>query len=154
VKLREDSALEVKAYLGSPGILDLPGRDRGRLESWSKWSFPYQSSGGDDRVSAGWVIIGKRPCSSWFPLAGGEGGCTVELTQADANGRAWWSVGLEAPGPGGLLHEALEAAAEVVSAQPPPARLGLASSRSYAQWLSQWPGPASGAHPPGALYRR
>ena len=103
MKRREDSALEVKAYLGSPGILDLPGRDRGRLESWSNWSFPYQSSGGDDRVSAGWVIIGKRRCSSWFPLADGEGGCTVELTQADANGRAWWSAGLEATGPGGCM---------------------------------------------------
>ena len=48
----------------------------------------------------------------------------------------------------------LEAAAEVVFAQPPLARLGLASSRSYAQWPSQWPGPASGDHPPGPLYRR
>jgi hypothetical protein len=153
VKLRDDSALEVKAYLGSPGILNLPGRDRGRLESWSKWSFPYQAPGEDDRAPAGWVIIGKRRYSSWFPLADGKGGCTVELTETDAYGRAWWSVGFEATGPAGLLREALEGAAEVVFAQPPPARLGLASSRSYAQWLSQWPGPTSGGHPPGPLYR-
>jgi hypothetical protein len=138
VKLRDDSALEVKAYLGSPGILDLPGRNRGQLESWSKWSFPYRSCVVDDRAPAGWVAIGKRRCSSWFPLAGGKGGCTVELTETSAYGRAWWSVGFEATGPAGLLREALEGAAEVVFAQPPPARLDLASSRSYARWLNQF----------------
>ncbi|HLN68921.1 MAG TPA: hypothetical protein VK280_16835, partial [Streptosporangiaceae bacterium] len=39
VKLRDGSALDVKSYLGSPGVLDLPGGGRGRLESWRKWSF-------------------------------------------------------------------------------------------------------------------
>jgi hypothetical protein len=40
VKVRGGVALEVKVYRGSPGILDLPGRARGRMESWQKWSFP------------------------------------------------------------------------------------------------------------------
>ena len=34
VKVRGGAALEVKVYRGSPGILDLPGRARGCMESW------------------------------------------------------------------------------------------------------------------------
>ena len=36
VKVRGGGALEVKAYRGSPGILEVPGRARGRMESWQK----------------------------------------------------------------------------------------------------------------------
>src|SRR5271165_3552195 len=36
VKVREGSALEVKAYHGSPGILEVPGRARRLPESWQK----------------------------------------------------------------------------------------------------------------------
>jgi hypothetical protein len=139
VKLRDDSALEVKAYLGSRGILGLPGHHRGRLQSWRKWSFPCWSPGRADAAPAGWVTVRKRRCKSWVPLVGGQAGCTVELTQNDAGDRPWWSVGFEATGPAGLRRQALERAAEVVFTQPPPARLSLDSSRSYAQWLGQWP---------------
>jgi len=41
VKIRGGVALDVKVYRGSPGILDLPGRARGRMESWQKRSFPF-----------------------------------------------------------------------------------------------------------------
>ena len=41
VKVRGGGALEVKAYRGSPGILEVAGRARGRLEAWHKWSFPF-----------------------------------------------------------------------------------------------------------------
>ncbi len=34
VKVRGGSALEVKAYRGSPGILEVAGRARGRMQSW------------------------------------------------------------------------------------------------------------------------
>ena len=40
VKLRAGAALEVKEYQGSPGLLDMAGCARGRMESWQKWSFP------------------------------------------------------------------------------------------------------------------
>jgi hypothetical protein len=36
VKIRGGRALEVKAYRGSPGILEVAGRARGRMESWQK----------------------------------------------------------------------------------------------------------------------
>ena len=40
VKLRHGRALEAKVYRGSPRMLDVVGRARGRLESWDKCSFP------------------------------------------------------------------------------------------------------------------
>jgi hypothetical protein len=46
VKIRGDRALEVKLYRGSPGMLEVAGRARGRLESWQKWSFPIRPAGG------------------------------------------------------------------------------------------------------------
>jgi hypothetical protein len=42
VKIRGGGALEVKAYRGSPGILEVPGRARDRIETWHKWSFPVR----------------------------------------------------------------------------------------------------------------
>ena len=42
VKVRGGGALEVKAHRGSPGILEVAGRARGRMESWQKWSFSLQ----------------------------------------------------------------------------------------------------------------
>jgi hypothetical protein len=60
VKIRRGSALEVKSYLGSPGILQVPGRARGLMEGWQKWSFPLglpsQGRGGQ----AGWRKVRKR----------------------------------------------------------------------------------------------
>jgi hypothetical protein len=50
VKVRGGRALEVKAYRGSPGILEATGRARGRLEAWHKWSFPA-SPPGPNRVT-------------------------------------------------------------------------------------------------------
>ena len=39
VKVRAGRALEVKAFRGSAGILDFPGRARGLMQYWQKWSF-------------------------------------------------------------------------------------------------------------------
>jgi hypothetical protein len=36
VKVRGGGALDVKVYRGSPGILEVAGRARGRLQSWQK----------------------------------------------------------------------------------------------------------------------
>jgi len=58
VKVRGGSALEVKVYRGSPGILEVPGRARGRMQSWQKWSFPFSL---DSRGRCG---VCDRPASS------------------------------------------------------------------------------------------
>ena len=53
VKVRGGGALEVKAYGGNPGILEVPGRARGRMEAWQKWSFPFSPLRGDSAGPAG-----------------------------------------------------------------------------------------------------
>jgi hypothetical protein len=152
VKVRERRALEIKAYHGSPGLLEVPGRARGRLESWQKWSFPCAPVGQDSGDPASWRTVRKRRRISRFPLVGrpartrvpgsGEAGCAVELAEFHALGEDWWTLGFEATGPADVLRGQLEAAAALVFAQAPPAgmELGMDDSMSYAQWLRGQPG--------------
>ena len=152
VKLRAGAALEVKAYQGSPGILDMAGRARGRMESWRKWSFPFGSPSPGGRDPAGWRLIRKTRRISRFSLASGpiqvsgqelgeEAGCAVELTEVLTRGEAWWTLGFESVGPPHLLRSQLEATAALVFAEPLPVEVepGLNDSSSYAEWLLQWP---------------
>jgi hypothetical protein len=152
VKLRDVRALDVKSYLGSPGILDLPGGGRGRLESWRKWSFPTGLPGRSGADPPGWVVVGKSRRGSWFSLAGrqdptrvrpsaGPAGCMVELTEVWVRGEAWWTVGFEATGAERLLRGAVEHAAGLVFAQalPPGVQFSPDNSQSYAHWLGQRP---------------
>jgi len=152
VKVRGGRALEVKAFLGSPGILDLPGRARGRMQYWQKWSFPFRSLSPDVGEADGWGRVGKQRRIIRFSLTGGriacagesadEAQCAVELTELRMQHQDWWSIGLEATGPAGLLRAALEAAAALVFTQAPPSgvKLRLADSMSYAEWLRALPG--------------
>jgi hypothetical protein len=137
VKVRAGSALEVKAYQGSPGVLKAAGRALGRMESWQKWSFPCDRLGREDADPVGWMPVRKRRRVSRFSLVGGETGCAVELTEVRARGQDWWSLGLEATGPDEVRHSELEAAAALVFARPPPdlAEFGLHDSLSYAAWI-------------------
>jgi len=152
VKVRGGRALEVKVYRGSPGLLEVSERTRGRLESWQKWSFPHGLADLDGRDPAGWRPVSKQRRISRFSLAGrlvrasdrglGEGpSCAVELTDIHARGEAWWTLGFEATGPTSMLRSELKAAAALVFAVPLPGglELGVDDSRSYAQWLCQRP---------------
>ena len=153
VKVRAGQALEVKVYHGSPGTLAVAGRARGRLQSWQKWSFPFSPPGSGGGEPPGWRLVGKRRRISGFssasgPIAAPAAGrgqrprCEVELTEIRASGQDWWTLGLEATGPAGLLRSELEVTAALVFAQALPGGLqpGLDESRSYAQWLGQRPG--------------
>ena len=95
VKIRGGGALEVKAYRGSPGILEVAGRARGRMESWQKWSFPFSPPSPGSSGPAGWRPVRKRRRISRFSLASGpvvapavglsrQLGCEVELTEVYA----------------------------------------------------------------------
>jgi len=156
VKVRAEEALEVKAYHGSPGILDIPGRARGRIQSWQKWSFPLSSPTRDGGNLPGWALIRKRRRIARFRLASGRvvtadpplatgPECAVELTEFGAGGRTWWSVGFEATGPADLLHSALQATAILVFGQalPGPVELSMDCCQSYAQWLARHREPAA-----------
>src|SRR5215472_16192366 len=68
VKLRDGGTLDVKSYLGSPGIIDLPCHGQGRLESWRKWSFPYrQALGGEGPGPRGRAPRPKERAPRLFP---------------------------------------------------------------------------------------
>jgi hypothetical protein len=148
VKIRGGRALEVKAYRGSPGTLEVAGRARGRMESWQKWSFPFSPPRQDSGDPAGWRPVAKRRRISRFSLASGpvtvpvpgpgqEPRCDVELTEMRTAGQDWWTLGFEATGPADLLRSELEATAALVFAQAMPGGVepGTDESRSYAEWL-------------------
>jgi hypothetical protein len=150
VKVRGGVALEVKVYRGSPGILDLPGRVRGRLQSWQKWSFPVSPYRRDSGDLVGWRPVRKRRRISRFALAsehvvtqaagpGQQPRCAVELTEVRIPGQDWWTLGLEATGSDDVLRSALQATAALVFAQAMPGsvELSLDESRSYLEWLCQ-----------------
>ena len=79
VKIRAGAALEVKVFRGSPGILDVAGRARGRLEHWRKSSFSFSPpsldslDSPDSGAPAGWRLVGKRRRISRFALGQSEG---------------------------------------------------------------------------------
>jgi hypothetical protein len=156
VKVRGGGALEVKAYRGSPGMLEVAGRARGRMESWEKWSFPFRPPSGDSGDPPGWRPVRKKRRISRFSLAsqrivtraeglGQQPWCEVELTEVRMGGQDWWTLGFEATGPADLLRSELQATAELVFAQALPGGVepGPDKSRSYAQWLGLRPGAGS-----------
>jgi hypothetical protein len=150
VKVRAGRALEVKVCHGEAGLLEVPGRARGRLQAWQKWSIPIGPVGQDGTDVGGWTVIRKSRRISRFRLADGritaavggraaEPGCAVELTEIFTLGEAWWSLGFEATGPADLLRGALEGTAGLIFARalPGSADLGLDDCRSYAEWVSR-----------------
>ena len=152
VKVRGGAALEVKAYRGSPGILDVPGRARGYLVSWQKWSFPVSPLSQDGAEPAGWRPVLKGRRISHFSLTSEqiaargprlipEPRCEVELTEVRTLGQYWWTLGFEATGPADLLRSELEGIAATVFSEALPGGMepGPDQSRSYAEWLGQMP---------------
>ena len=153
VKVRGGSALEVKVYRGSPEVLNLPGRARGRMEYWQKWSFPCSPLHQDSDDLAHWRPVRKRrrisrfsrtsgPAAAHVPRLGQESRCEVELTEIRTSGQDWWTLGFEATGPASLLRGELQTTAALVFAQALPGSVepGLNASMSYAEWLCRRPG--------------
>jgi hypothetical protein len=155
VKLRSGSLLDLKAFLGSPGLIELPCGGRGTLELWRKWSCSGDDctprAKGSDAV-LGWVVVHKERIGAWFPLASGDSGepggrqafqtgCAVELTEIGLGAAHYTSVGFEARGAPELLRPALEHAIGPIFAVGPPPESGFifspGNSQSYSQWLQQ-----------------
>jgi hypothetical protein len=145
VKVRAGRELGVKVYGGCPGLLEVPGRARGRLQSWQKWSFPHGPASPSSGDSAGWRLVSKQRRISFFaqdtemgsPWLDEPPGCAVELTTVDLRGEPWWTLCFEATGSTDALRRELDAAAALVFADtlPGSVELGIDDSQSYAQWL-------------------
>ncbi len=161
VKIRAGTALEVKEYGGSRGTLLVGGRVSGYMQSWQKWSFPFNPPSQGIGDPPGWRPVDKRRQTSRFSFAdgqiaasalglAGEARCAVELTALRTGGQSWWSLGFEATGPADLLRGALEATATLVFAEPLPdgLRPGLDESTSYAEWLRHHPREVTGDSAP------
>jgi len=137
-------------YHGSPWLLEVAGRARGRLESWQKLSFPHGPASLGSGDPAGWRLVSKRRRISFFAQATGMGipqlgeqpGCAVELTAIDLRGEPWWTCALSATGPADVLRRELDAAAALVFADALPGRveLGIDDAQSYVRWLCRQPG--------------
>lgn len=70
VKIRGNGALEVKSYRGSQGVLEVPGRARGHIQAWRKWSFPVSLPRPGRDAPAGWRQVRKtRRLSLCWPAA-------------------------------------------------------------------------------------
>jgi hypothetical protein len=81
VKIRGGGALEVKVYRGSAGNLEVPGRARGRMEAWQKWSFPFSPLRQDGGDPADWQPVRMaRPRRWWAGRGDGRGGCLPAQT--------------------------------------------------------------------------
>ena len=148
VKIRASRLLEVKAFGGSPGILESGGRARAHMQYWRKWSVPFRPPSAGSCDPDGWKRVRKQRRTIQFSLTqgwitapggsrAGEPRCAVELTGIRVHHQDWWSLGLEATGPAESLRHGLEATAALVFAQAPPggADLRIDDSRSYADWL-------------------
>ena len=88
VKVRGGGALEVKAYRGSPGILEVTGRARGRVEAWHKWSFPFSPLSPAVGDPPGWrQAMAKANALALLPDGDGvRAGRPVEVLLLDTDG--------------------------------------------------------------------
>ena len=151
VKIRGGALLDVKVAEGRyHGVLDVPGRARGRIQSWRKSSFPIALVPPTMEVaSPDWVRVGKmrrigrfgfadgRPTSHNGECVENEATCAVELTEVTQGAELWWTLGLEAAGNPTAATAAIDAIAAVVFDEPMPGglRLSVVDSMSYSEWL-------------------
>jgi hypothetical protein len=143
VKIRGGSSFDVKQHRGEVGAIDVAG-GAGSINSWFKFSFPLllpQIAGPSQPLeSSAWRRIRKRRQIASFPMgAPGDPAsvCSVELTEVETLGDAWWTLGFEARGTGAL--EGIELTTSRILAEPLPsiAAFTAEESRSYGEWIHE-----------------
>ena len=149
VKIKGGTELDLKAYRGGLGVLDVPGGGRGRLQRWEKWLFPLSAVALPPADGASWVALWKTRHRRSFRMSGeglverpvteaGLPGCSVEVSGFTVGGEAWWTIALEAGGESESLEPVLRATVAVLFRGPRPAGLSfdLEDSMSYPRWLA------------------
>ncbi len=147
VKIRAGTLLDLKAFRGRRGELEVPG-GTGRIEAWEKWTFPVGPGALASHDGTSWRSVAKVRRRRSFRTEDGEPverpldeaereGCTIELTEFTVGRETWWTVGLEASGGRDSLERDLLATARRMfdGTLPDGAGLDLEASMSYARWL-------------------
>jgi hypothetical protein len=125
------------------------GRAVGQVESWRKWSFGLANRplARLATPAASWIAVRKARSLRIYqigenqrvvPLATGDDalqGCSMELTDVEVFGQAWWTLGLEAFGDESALQEGLLTVAGHVVASHLPVALDVQDSYGYPKWL-------------------
>jgi hypothetical protein len=154
VKIRGGASLDIKVSHGSTGELHLANVASGRLEHWTKWTFPIDFTGvsfpgleprPDD---AAWVAVHKVRHRKSFMVVNNlvverdlreasSPGCTLELSDVTLGEKSWWTLAFEAVGSAPIADRDLRSAATHVFRDPLPDGLSLDWSRSmsYVSWL-------------------
>ena len=127
-----DGRVEAKGRTAQAGNLQA-GRAEARVQGWHKWVFWLEPA--VPPVTDGWVDVHKR--RRLRRDAGPDGGaCTLELTEVEVGGQAWWTVGLEATGPtDAVCRAALDASAERWLARADAPALRPEDAAGYPAWL-------------------
>jgi hypothetical protein len=154
VKIRGGASLDIKVSHGSAGELHLANVASGRLEQWTKWTFPIDftgvsSPGSEPRPDdAAWVAVHKVRRRRSFMVAddlvveralheASSPGCSLELSDVTLGGESWWTLAFEAVGSAPILDRDLRSTAAHVFSDRLPDGLSLDRSRSmsYVRWL-------------------
>ncbi|MBD0308589.1 MAG: hypothetical protein ICV80_10830 [Microcoleus sp. T1-bin1] len=149
VKLR-GKTLEVKWRQGELGAMHFGNRWEGKVEKWLKWvCADTMAPVPADIVATGkWVVVKKKRAQRLYQVSAPGSlmsvpveapipqGCTVELTQLNINGSAWWTLGFEAFGSDSSLTESLQTVAAWTSKTYQAQKLNVADSSAYPIWLT------------------
>lgn len=151
IKLRQGK-LEIKWRKAELGVVRFGDRVEGKAEKWVKWTCEdpqaemFKPAGVVGKGS--WVSVKKVRSQRQYQVLPGESitsvpvnesinqGCTVELTQLNINGNAWWSLAFEACGEDDCLMDHLQAVATCVFKTYREPKLQAEDSFAYPSWLS------------------
>ena len=147
VKLRGGTLLDVKVRTANLGAARFSKSIAGRVEEWTKWSFPVSQA--DDEGS--WRVVDKSrrtrsyvvdeftgKVSSTAPFPDRLHVCNAELAEVRVDGADYWSVGFEAFSdvPGEQRDVLSAGVGAFFTETPAPRGVGRArDSSSYAAWL-------------------
>ncbi|MEG3911296.1 MULTISPECIES: hypothetical protein [unclassified Microcoleus] len=148
VKLR-GKTLEVKWRQGELGTMQFGNRWEGKAEKWLKWvcADTMAPIPADILATGKWVAVKKKRAQRLYQVSTPGSlmsvpveapipqGCTVELTQLNINGSAWWSLGFEAFGSESCLTESLQTVATWTSKSYQAQKLKAEDSSAYPIWL-------------------
>ena len=150
IKLRQ-GRLEIKWRKAELGVVRFGDRV-GKAEKWVKWTCedPTNEMFKPAVVveQGSWVSVLKVRSQRQYQVLPGESitpvpvtesisqGCTVELTQLNINGNAWWSLAFEASGEDDCLMDSLQATASWVFKTYHEPQLQAEDSYAYPSWLS------------------